>query len=424
VGEKLASRHDGISTALVLGLLVCGSLSAQQRGEKASDLTAEMRSRFGNSLQHQAWSKPKVMNPSAATASAATEAVLRRQLQVAENERSQILSARKAGGSTETGASTPIIKPGTTMSSSTGGARSGATPATAHPAVNPAQAPTSSVLSDICPPGAVPQLRTVDGVKSGVIFTPQSTSREMTSTHVSYIYTIGGCHFGTVPGQVALAGPFTHGRIDLAIDTWTDGGIVVHVPSDLSGELDQDNVTLSLTVSGMSLQAPGMKFYAAREEILLNSVPLREASLGGPRPRPNFPFFQSPGFGTLDVQRNNDNSFSPASDLYSFEGLQRGFVPVAFQAEPYAPLTADQCNYMINRSGMTISFDGAWNAQWDSNRLRVDWRVSHCYAPQDSTHPAYNEWAAWYGAKIWVSGPRGVNPWMPSYVYAQPSLVR
>jgi hypothetical protein len=378
-----------------------------------------MRARFGNSVQHQAWSTPKVMNPSAATARTAIEAALRQQSQVAQNERSQMLSVRKEGGSTDTG-----IKPGTTMSSSTGGARSGATPATGHSAVNPGQAASSSVLSEVCPPGSVPQLRTVDGAKSGVIFTPEPPNREMIAPGVSYIYTIGGCHFGTVQGQVALVGAFTHGRIDLAIDTWTDGGIVVHVPSNLSGELDQDNVTLSLTISGMPLQAPGMKFYAAREDTLLSSMPTREASLGGAHLPPNFPFYQSPGFGTLDVQRNTDKSFSPASDLYSFDGLQRGFVPVAFQAEPYAPQTADQCNYMINRSGMTISFDGAWNAQWDSNRLRVDWRVSHCYAPQDATHAAYNSWASWYGAKIWVMGPRGVNPWLPSYVYAQPSIVR
>ncbi|HKF20314.1 MAG TPA: hypothetical protein VKE93_02025 [Candidatus Angelobacter sp.] len=418
MAEKLAFCRDGIS-AVLAGLLVCGPLAAQQQGGKASDLTAEMRSRFGNSVQHQTWSKPKVMNPSAATAKTAIETVLRRQSQVAENERSQILSMRKAGGSTDTG-----IKPGTTMSASTGGARSGATPATGHPAVNPGQATASSVLPEVCPPGAVPLLRTVDGEKSGVIFTPEPSNHEMISPGVSYFYTIEGCHFGTVQGQVALVGPFTHGRIDLPVDTWTDGGIVVHVPSNLSGELDQDNVTLSLTISGMPLQAPGMKFYAAREEILLNSMPAREASLGGGHLPPNFPFYQSPGFGTLDVQRNTDKSFSPASDLFSFEGLQRGFVPVAFQAEPYAPQTADQCNYMINRSGMTISFDGAWNAQWDSNHLRVDWRVSHCYAPQDSTHPAYNSWASWYGAKIWVMGPRGVNPWQPSYVYAQPPIVR
>jgi hypothetical protein len=417
VAEKLASYRDGVGVALVFGLLAWVPLLAQQPGEKSHDLTTEMRARFGNSMQHQTWTKPKVINPSAATARTAIEAVLRRQSQVAENEKSQIIAVRKAGGSP----STPIIQPGTTMSASTGGSRSGATAATGHPAVNPARAPASSVLPEICPPGSVPQLRTVDGEKSGVIFTPEPSSREMIAQGVSYIYTIEGCHFGTVQGQVGLVGPFTHGRIDLVVDTWADGGIVVHVPSNLGGELDHDNVTLSLTISGMPLQAPGMKFYAAREEILLNSMPLREASLGGAHLPPNFPYYQSPGFGTFDVQRNTDaKSFSPASDLYSFEGLQRGFVPVAFQAEPYAPLTIDECNYMVNRSGMTISFDGAWNAQWDSNRLRVDWRVSHCYAPQDSTHPAYNHWAAWYGAKMWVSGPRGVNPWQPGYVYAVP----
>lgn len=71
---------------------------------------------------------------------------------------------------------------------------------------------------------------------------------------------------------------------------------------------------------------------------------------------------------------------------------------------------------MVNLQGMQISFDGQWNAQWEGNRLRIDWPVAHCYAPRGARSLApYNEWAAWYGTKILVSGPRGIDPWPANY---------
>jgi hypothetical protein len=381
-------------------------------GGQTTGLSPEqIRAKFGPFVQQNAWTSARIANPKAADANASIIAVLRRQQQAAETEKTQILSGSGAKGrsaqpqgslSRPTGPNSP---PGRTESSKT------ASNVTNVPGSAPSGSKTAEpqLSNAICPPGAQPVLRTVDGQKSGVIFTPQATYIQMAPTNpTSSFYTIEGCHFGDVPGHVALTGPFSKGKIDLAVDTWTDSGIIVHVPADVSGEFDQDNVTLALTISGMPLQAPGFKFYAARDEVLLSSVPANQATLAGPKLRSNFPFFQSPGFGTFDVQRNADTTFSPGTDYVSLDGLQRGFVPAAFQASRYAPLTADQCNYMINRAGMQISFDGQWSAQWDGNRLRVDWPVGHCYAP------GYNEWAAWYGAKIWVIGPRGIDPWPPN----------
>lgn len=233
----------------------------------------------------------------------------------------------------------------------------------------------------------------------------------MNQSFPTTFYTIQGCGFGSVPGQASLIGTFKQGFLNLVVDAWTDTGIIVHVPQTVSGELDQDDVTLALTISGIRVQATGFKFHAARQEVLLVSIPRSEASLAGPNLRPNFPYYQSPGFGTVDVQRPAGESFNPGTDYYAFDKLQRGFVPTAFQASPYAPLTAEQCDYMLNYVQMSIGFIGTWNAQWEGNRLRVDWRVSHCSAPAITSKVPYNSWAAWYGAKVWVTGPRGVNPW-------------
>ncbi len=380
----------------------------------------QMRAKFEKLVQQPAWNSPRVTNPKASGANASIIAVLRQQQQAAEAEKAQILAAaasrkfQQQRSLSGPAASTALVTSGQTESSSSS-SKVKNVPTSAPSGIKTAELPVSNA---ICPPGTQPVLRTVDGQKSGVIFTPEVTYKQMApgSPSSSSFYTIEGCHFGDVPGHVALTGAFSKGRIDLTVDTWTDSGIVVHVPSDITGEFDQDNVTLTLTISGLVLHAPGFKFYAARDEVLLSFVPAKEASLAGPELRSNFPFFQSPGFGTFDVQRNAETTFSPGTDHYSFDGLQRGFVPVAFQASRYAPLTADQCNYVINRTGMQISFDGQWNAQWEGNRLRIDWPVAHCYAPGGARSLAsYNEWAAWYGTKIWVSGPRGIDPWPPNY---------
>jgi hypothetical protein len=392
-----------------------GQIQAQARSGapgaagQTSELSPEqIRAKFGAFAQQSAWTSARIVNPKAGDANASIIAVLRRQQQVAESEKTQILSAARSRNPQQ-------LTPGRTESSKTvSNVNHG--PGSAPSGIKAAEPPQFS--NAICPPGAQPVLRTVDGQKSGVIFTPAVTYGQMAPTNpTSFFYTIEGCHFGDVPGHVALTGPFSKGKIDLAVDTWSDAGIVVHVPGDVSGEFDQDNVTLALTISGMPLQAPGFKFYAARDEVLLSSIPANEAALAGPKLRPNFPFFQSPGFGTFDVQRNAGSTFGPGTDYLSFDGLQRGFVPAAFQASRYAPLTADQCNYMVNRARMQISFDGQWNAQWDGNRLRIDWPVGHCSAQ------GYNEWAAWYGAKIWVIGPRGIDPW-PSNMRLAPVPMR
>jgi hypothetical protein len=396
--------------------------AATAKAPNASGQTTELspeqiRAKFGEFVQQKAWTSPRITNPKAPEANASIIAVLRQQGQAAEAEKAQILSAARSRNQKQGSAShlpnpNAPMTPGRTESSNSGSTAKNAALATSG--IKTAEAPVSTA---ICPPGAQPLLRTVDGQKSGVIFTPEATYGQMApSNPISFFYTIEGCHFGDVAGHVALTGHFTKGKIDLAVDTWTDSGIVVHVPADLSGEFDQDNVMLTLTISGIGVEAPGFKFYAARDEVLLTSLPVREAALAGPQLRPNFPFFQSPGFGTFDVQRNSGTTFGPRSDYFSFDDLERGFVPAAFQASRYAPLTADQCNYMVNKSGMQISFDGQWNAQWDGNRLRVDWPVAHCYAS------GYNEWAAWYGTKIWVIGPRGIDPW-PSNIRLAPMPV-
>jgi hypothetical protein len=399
-----------------------------QVSEQTPELSPEqIRAKFGKVIQQQAWTSPRVVIPNAGKgANASIIVVLRQQQEAAEAEKVQILTEAQSRKSQQQrplsrpAGSNVQVTPGRTESSTASSSSLKNVPASSPSGIKATEVPVSTAL---CAPGTQPVLRAVDGQKADVVFTPDVPSRTIaTSAYPYFLHTIEGCHFGDVAGHVALTGPFSKGKIDLAVDTWTDSGIVVHVPSDVTGELDQDNVTLVLTISGMALQAPGFKFYAARDEVLLSLVPSKEASLAGPQLRSNFPFYQSPGFGTFDVQRNASTSFTPGTDYYSFDGLQRGFVPVAFQASRYAPLTADQCNYMINLPGMQISFAGQWNAQWEGSRLRVDWPVARCQALKGLV--PYNEWAAWYGTKIWVSGPRGIDPWPANFRLAPPPVSR
>lgn len=413
-----------VGFAILTISIVTGALP--QASEQTPGLSpVQIRAKFGKVIQQQAWTSPRVAIPNAGKgANASIIVVLRQQQEAAEAEKVQILTeaqsrksqqqrplSRPAGSNTQ-------VAPGRTESANSSNNSVKNVPASSSSGIKATEVPVSTAL---CAPGTQPVLRTVDGQKAGVVFTPDVPSRTIaTSAYPYFLHTIEGCHFGDIPGHVALTGPFSKGKIDLAVDTWTDSGIVVHVPSDVTGELDQDNVTLILTINGTALQAPGFKFYATRDEVLLSFVPSKEASLAGPQLRSNFPFYQSPGFGTFDVQRNASTSFTPGTDYYSFDGLQRGFVPVAFQASRYAPLTADQCNYMINLPGMQISFAGQWNAQWEGNRLRVDWPVARCHALKGFV--PYNEWAAWYGTKIWVSGPRGIDPWPANFYLAPPPV--
>lgn len=291
-----------ISASTVVAQSVTSGRSQTQAN--VPEPTAEQeRARFGKLIQQQAWHSPKVVNPNASSAAnSSLIGLLRKQQEVAEAEKLQISAAEENRKSQQRGASSrtaamrpnspPNLGPQKTESArsssprSSGGANNAVSSSSSR-----ARTATAELPSLVCPPGAVPVLRTVDGQKSGVVFTPEAPSQVIPSSGYQYfVHTIEGCHFGDVAGHVALTGPFTKGRIDLAIDSWTDSGIVVHVPSDVSGELDQDNVTLALTISGMALQVPGCKFYAARDEVLLSSMPQSEASLAGPNPRPNFPF--------------------------------------------------------------------------------------------------------------------------------------
>lgn len=265
-----------------------GSQGRTQGAGSTPEVSPEqLRARFGKMVQQQAWNSPRVTNPRASGANASIIAVLRQQQQAAEAERAQILAApasRKSQPQTSlsrpAGPNAPLTPGRTESSGSSSNVKN--VPASAPSGIKTAEVPVSTA---ICPPGTQPVLRTVDGQKSGVIFTPEVTYTKMApaSPSSSSFYTIEGCHFGDVPGHVALTGPFSKGRIDLTVDTWNDSGIVVHVPSDVTGEFDQDNVTLALTISGIALQSPGFKFYAARDEVSLSFVPAKEASLGGPQ---------------------------------------------------------------------------------------------------------------------------------------------
>jgi hypothetical protein len=238
------------------------------------------------------------------------------------------------------------------------------------------------------------------------------------------LYTIKGCGFGTKPGNIYLEGPFASGRIPLMFPSpkdWSDAAIIAQLNPQLRGESDHDNVTLVIEPQGgVPLRASGFMFYAARETVLLEKIPQGVVQLAGPsfssaQPLPNSNSDLKAGFyaayvtpaqkapsASADVSRELIDTLSPdlvpGTDYFDFSALAPGF-----------HASSMQLTYADGSIGSLpvppVPSSGEWKAQWDGNNIRVSWKVL--------------QWGSWggfgkisaYSLSVWVTGPRGVDPW-------------
>ena len=237
-------------------------------------------------------------------------------------------------------------------------------------------------------------------------------------------YKISGCNFGTGQGQAHLTGPFRAGQVSMQIASWTDTLIELKVPTNLTGEPDQSNVSLVIVPSGgAQAQLQNCKFYAMRQEVTLAHFPQGQVTLGSVTDTGGFAVpsvkFSSPYSGQVTqgsqtsavafsggVDRYDVYRFGAGTDVWDFSSLAAGFVPTQFSLSHWA---LDQCYETgLLLGDTTVYDDGQWSAQWDPGNpkhLIVNFAEQHCHETDGSDASNSS-----YALEVQVSGPAGVNP--------------
>lgn len=292
---------------------------------------------------------------------------------------------------------------------------------------SPAQAQANLAVQP-CPQ---PTISTISGYPT-VMFTPILFFNP---------YTIKGCGFGSQMGNVYLTGAFNAGKIPLRVQTsggsrraparasWSDTAIIVSVDPKLSGELNQENVTLVVEpVGGAPIQKAGNKFLAFYEDVTLQTIPQSavtffdaiSASVGGKTTTktvnsgsvamlsvtsPDLEYYtpsQVPAGESAEVFRAGKTNafFSAGSDLFDFSGLSGSFQPESFQL--YAGADPTGCDQGTGGS------QGSWNAKWEGHNIRVTWKEFQCHNMWTGNLPEV--WSS-YALSVVVKGPRGIDPW-------------
>jgi hypothetical protein len=288
----------------------------------------------------------------------------------------------------------------------------------------PGSATSANVMGGPCPQ---PKIQTISGFPMA-IFTPGPLFSP---------YTIKGCGFGWQMGKVYLTGAFNAGKIPLQVQmtggsqkaparaSWTDTLIIVSLDPNLSGELDQTNVTLVVEpVSGPPITKPSNDFLAAREVLELATIPQSKVQFTQSAPiskgvvstapsvvyGPNPPGFQLlyftpssiPTGMSAEVFRGGTTVFFPDGyDYYDLHPLAPGFFVNTFQLH-YDP---DPTNCDADTAGSR----GSWSATFDSkDNIRVSWKEVRCHQAWMGGYP--DVWSE-YSLNVFVKGPRGIDPW-------------
>lgn len=315
----------------------------------------------------------------------------------------------KPSGSNPAGGSVQLASPANTQVNPqpTAAPGKGSTVAIVPASTAPPPTPRYGGSSSIAMPCAMQKttIGRVNGQVKGVVFTPDPNYN---------LYTIIGCNFGDTQGQGHLNGPFAHGQVQLQIEFWTDTQIVAKVDPMISGEQDHDNVSLVIApVSGPQVQAPGFKFYAAREEVELTKIPQNAVTFAAMKDNNGHPVIPEyttpadvfPGVTAGVIRSVGDSAFGAGQDYYDFSGLAPGFTTSNMQLQHSEWNTSD-CY-----SGGTLYENKNFSAAWDGDNVRANFGYFHCHAPSVLSVGGEEIAFSRYGLSVWVVGPRGVNPW-------------
>jgi hypothetical protein len=305
---------------------------------------------------------------------------------------------------------------------------------TPQPAAAKAPAPTQVCMNGIA---------AVDGQKSGVIFMPISGPEGT--------FVIQGCGFGIKTGDVYLSGlhlppsapnarrsVMFPDRLPLRIAQngftggqpgkgnwqlgWSDRQIIAIIDPGASGYLDTDNVSLVVkTASGQVYTAAGFRFFAAREQQKLTSVPTKAIKPGSSYDTAGHPTLANilspsaaslvlPGHTVAVVRDDNSATFPGGADTLDLSNsLTPGFQVIGVQ-QFNAALTSAGCQ-SIPPGGGHFTTNGTWNVTaTGGGAYMISWQEQSC-ATQSTSGPNVTIGSvSAYALDITVIGPRGVSP--------------
>lgn len=372
----------------------------------------------------------KITNANGSMQDAQIIAVLQKQTQAAEAEITAMkLSLRPTGA--QVGSSPSQIMaaagnggPGSTAAPVQASLLAGSTASggrTSLGAVLPAQFQNLAIT---CSHDPTMRVLTVSGGQSSAVFTQDAKYN---------FYTISGCSFGD-PGADAKAYIYSQGvfREDFQIEQWSDNWIKLSIDPKLTGIDDQDNVTLVIQrQDGKQASKSGFRFYAARETILLPSIPQRYFSLNRFRldnsvtnswkPTytsgssaaivPNLPGLSAEVQWSLTTDPNG--TIVGGSDLYDFSHLHPTFA--------LHDALMEWKDVSCDTDGSDYEFAGSndnWGIDWYGNAgVKVTWQGQTCNPKPGSCGGSFqhdcfvNAPETNYGVDVWVTGPRGIDPW-------------
>lgn len=368
----------------------------------------------------------KITNPNAAIQNSQIIAVLQNQTKAAEAEIAAMkLSLRPAGMQ---------VNPGPSQTMAAGGTPSvGAVPVQANLlAGNNPSGPHTSIgsvmpaqfqnLAITCSNDPSMRVLTVSGGQSSAVFTQDSKYN---------FYTISGCSFGD-PGPNAKAYIYSQGtfREDLQIEQWSDNWLKLSIDPNLKGVDDQDNVTLVIQrADGKQAVKSGFRFYAARETVLVHSIPQQYFSLDRFRPdnamtnswtpaytsassaavAPNLPGLSAEVQWLLTPV--SSDQIVGGSDIYDFSHLHPTFGLDSALME-WEDISCDPSSQQF------VASKDTWAVSWYQNSgVQVTWQGQTCNPKPGSCGGAFQgdcflgQPESNYGVDVWVTGPRGLDPW-------------
>jgi hypothetical protein len=397
---------------------------------QASKATATMR-RTTSVLSAPKQSQ-KITNSATLSQNTAMVALLQKQRLAADAEATQMkLVIRPA---------TSVSSQPTTTMSATGNASTLISPRPiVSSAVPPSQATNSggtvnryATLTPGMLPGTAlecghdPSLRilTVSGGEGPAVFTQDDKYN---------FYTITGCSFGD-PGPNSKAYIYYQGSFheEFHIEEWSNNWIKLHLDPKLTGVDDQNNLTLVVQrADGKQTSKGGYKFYAARDTTLVKQIPQRNFSLFKFRTdqstiqnwKPTYTSGSSanivPNMAGVSAEVHWNLTTDPndllvgGKDIYDFSHLHSTFV-LSNALLQWKDLS---CTDSSNNYQLASSNDN-WSIDWyQSAGVQVTWPGEMCINTPGSCGGAFQSDCfvsppeANYGIDVWVSGPRGLDPW-------------
>jgi hypothetical protein len=410
-------------------------LNPQPFPPKAIANSQGMNARLRNRRTTVALSAPKqsqkIANPKLSVQNAAIIAVLQQQRRAADAEATQMklgirpvaaVSSQPATTMSANGNANPLISSSPAVSTTVPPPQ-GASSGSSTNRYGTLQPGMIAGLALQC--GRDPGLRilTVSGGAGPAIFTQDDKYN---------FYTITGCSFGD-PGPNSKAYLYYQGSFhqDFQIEEWSDNGIKLHLDPKLTGVDDQNNLTLVVQrTDGKQTSNGGYKFYAARDTTRLKQIPPSYFSLNKFRPDQSTiqnwkPIYTSesspkvepnlPGMSAevhWDLTNDPNGAITGGNDLYDFSHLHSTFA-LSNALMEWKDVSCTDPNY----NQFKASNDN-WNIDWyQAAGIQVRWQGQMCKNTPGSCGGAFQGDCfeippeSNYGIDVWVTGPRGLDPW-------------